>query len=76
MIEQFPNDQDTKCLSWMADIVFSLQWRHNERDGVWNHRRLDRLVKAQITEIIKAHRYWPFRGESTGDRWIPLTKDQ
>ena len=20
--------------------------------------------------------YWPFKGESTGDRWIPLTKDQ
>ena len=25
---------------------------------------------------IKAARYWPLWGESTGDRWIPLTKGQ
>ena len=25
-------------------------------------------------ENIKAPRYWPLWGESTGDRWIPLTK--
>ena len=46
----------------------SLQWRHNERDGVSNHQPhdclLNRLLKAQIEENI------------TGDRWIPRTKGQ
>ena len=31
---------------------------------------------AQIKENIKALRHWPLGGESTGHRWIPLTKDQ
>ena len=35
----------------------SLQWRHNERDGVSNHQPhdylLNRLFKAQIKEIAK-----------------------
>ena len=34
------------------------------------------FVHAQIKENIKAPRYWPLWGESTADRWIPLTKDQ
>ena len=33
-------------------------------------------VQVQIKENIKAPRYWPLWGESTGDRWIPLTKGQ
>ena len=51
-------------------IRISLQWRHNERDGVSNHQPheclLDRLSKAQIKENIKAPRDWPLRGEFTG----------
>ena len=58
----------------------SLQWRHDERDGVSNHQPhdclLNRLFKAQIKENIKAPRYWPLWGEFTGDRWIPRTKGQ
>ena len=34
------------------------------------------FVQAQIKENIKAPRHWPLRGESTGVRWIPLTKRQ
>ena len=34
------------------------------------------FVGAQIKENIKASRHWPLWGESTGDRWIPLTKGQ
>ena len=53
----------------------SIQWRHHERDGVSNHRRLDcllsRLLRAQIKQSIKARRHWPPWGESTGDRCIP-----
>ena len=33
------------------------------------------FVQAQIKDNIKALRRWPLWGESTGDRWIPLTKD-
>ena len=45
----------------------TLQWRHNERDGVWNHQPYDcllnRLFKAQIKENIKAPRHRPMCGE-------------
>ena len=34
------------------------------------------FVQAQVRENIKALRHWPFWGEFTGDRWIPLTKGQ
>ena len=51
----------------------SLKW-HNERDGVSNYRRLDCLFNRLFKENIKALRHWPPWGESTGHRWIPLTK--
>ena len=58
----------------------SLQWRHNEHDGVLNHQPheclLNRLFKAQIKENIKAPRHWPLWGEFTGHPWIPRTKGQ
>ena len=60
-------------------IFITLQWRHNERDGVWNHQLHDslfnRLFKAQIKENINVPRLWPLWGEFTGDRWFPLTED-
>ena len=60
--------------------VATLQWRHNERDGVSNHKPhdclLNRLFKAKIKENIKAPRHWPLWGEFTGNRWIPRTKGQ
>ena len=34
------------------------------------------FVQAQIKENNQAPRHWPLWGESTGDRWIPLTKGQ
>ena len=51
----------------------TLQWRHNERDGVSNHRRPQRLFTCWN---IKAPRHWPLCGDFTGDRWIPRTKGQ
>ena len=56
-------------------IVWSrgpLQWRHNERDGVSNHRRLDwsSLCSGADQRNIKAPRNWPLWGEFTGDWWI------
>ena len=51
---------------------------HNERDGVSNHRRLDCLPNRTSAheKNIKASRYWPLLGESTGHQWIPLTNGQ
>ena len=34
------------------------------------------FIQTQIKENIKAPRHWPLWGESTNDRWIPLTKGQ
>ena len=57
-----------------------LQWRHNERDGMLDHRRLDCLLncvfEAQIQGNIKAPCHWPVWGEFTVHRWIPRTKGQ
>ena len=42
------------------DPLSSLQWRHNERDGVSNHRCLDGLLSrllAQMKKNIKALRH-------------------
>ena len=44
------------CFDWIQDASYTLQWRHNERDGVSNHRHLDCLLNRL------------FRGESTGDK--------
>ena len=56
------------------------QWPHIERDGVSNHWRLDclliRLFRLRSQKTSKAVGYWPLWVESTGDRWIPLTKGQ
>ena len=46
-----------------SNISLSLQWCHNEREGVSHHRRLccllNLLLRLQIKENIKAPRYWP-----------------
>ena len=56
----------------------SLQWLHNEHNGISNLQPhdclLNRFVQAQIKENIKALRHWPLWGEFTGDRWIPRKK--
>ena len=64
------------CINLQPPVVHSLyppnydsstlQWRHNERDGVSNHQPhhclLNRLFKAQIKENIKAPPHWPLWG--------------
>ena len=68
--------QYVEC-SW--NIPQSLQWRHNERDGVSNHQPhwlLKRLFRRRSKKTSKAPRHWPLWGEFTGDRWIPRTKGQ
>ena len=49
--------------------ALSLQWRHNERHGVSNHRRLECLLNhllRHIKERLKARLHSPLWGESTG----------
>ena len=55
-----------------SDVIslISLQWRHNERDGVSNHRRPDFLHNRLFRR--KSPRHWClWAGEFIGDRWIP-----
>ena len=55
--------------------AYSFLWRHNGHGVVWNHQPYDcllnRLIRAQIKENIKAPRHWPLCGEFTRNRWIP-----
>ena len=67
------------CCWWPGDA--SLQWRHNERDGVSYYQRLDcllnRLFRHKSKKISKPRgRHWPLCGVFTGDWWIPCTKGQ
>ena len=50
----------------------SLQWRHNEHDGVSKHRRLDCFSTVCSGAEQRAHR--KLRVTRLCDRWIPLTK--
>ena len=65
---------------WNRNFHYTLQWRHNESDGVSNHRRLDcllnRLFRRRSKKTSKPRVTGPLWGESTGDRWIPLAKGQ
>ena len=52
-----------------GDVIMSVKWT------------LSRLfaqlfVQAQTKKSIKGPRHWHLWGESTGDRWIPITKGQ
>ena len=54
----------------------SLQWRHNDHDGVSNHQPHGRLftqpfIQTQIEANIKAPRQWPLCGEFTGTAEFP-----
>ena len=56
----------------------TLQWRHNERDGVSNYLPqylfTQPFIQTQIKENIKAPRHWPLCGEFTGHWLILRTK--
>ena len=54
-----------ECWEWQ----WSLQWRHDERDGVSNHQHheclLNRLFRRRSKKTPKLRQLWPV----TGDRW-------
>ena len=52
--------------------AISLQWRHNELDGVSASRLFTQsFIRAQIKENINALRHWPLCGELTGTGEFP-----
>ena len=63
-----------------GDCVHSLQWRHNERDGVLNHQPhdclLNRLFRRRSKKTSKLRVTGLWAGNSPGGRWIPRTKGQ
>ena len=65
-------------VSWRCclanDGCVSLQRRHNERDGVSNHRRLDCLLKSKKTSKLRITSLCEGNSPATSDRWIPHTK--
>ena len=55
----------------------TLQWRHNDHDGVSNHQPHGCLLNGlfgQIKENIKAQRHWPLCGEFTGTGEFPAQR--
>ena len=67
LLDLFTSQKTLRSERWWCTFR-SLQWRHNECDGVPNHQPhdclLNSLFKAQIKEHIKAPRYWPLCGNS------------
>ena len=57
----------------MEDVT--LQWRHNERDGVANHRSLDCILNRLFRRRSKKTSKLCVTG-LCGERWIPRTKGQ
>ena len=53
--------------------LISSQRRHNERDGVSNHRRLECFLNRSFRRSAQKTSKLRVTG---GDRWIPLTKGQ
>ena len=68
------------CCGKDSSVKSILQWRHNERNGVSNHRRpdclLNRLFRRRSKKTSKLSVTGLCWGEFPGDRWIQRTKGQ
>ena len=74
---------DASICWWISSplvYVMTLQWRHNEHDGISNHQPRDCLFnhsfRRRSKKTSKLHVTGLCVGEFTGERWIPLTKGQ
>ena len=56
------------AFTYLEESKFSLQWHHNESDGVPNRQPHDCLFNVPIKENIKVSRHWLLWGEFTGDK--------
>ena len=55
---------------WQGAVKCSLQWRHNERDGVSNHRCVDRILHRLFRRISKKISIFRITGLCAGiHRW-------
>ena len=69
--------QFIKAFAFALPKRITLQWRHNERDGVSNHWRLDRLLNCLFRRRSKKTPKFRVTGLCKGNllnRLIPLTK--
>ena len=72
------NNVTRQCSTWKHDMEWH-ERRGNTVTSKWHLKSpASRLfaqlfVQAQIKENIKVPLHWPLWGESTGDRWFPLT---
>ena len=63
----FIKQLSTLRINCYPDSVFSLQWRHNERDDVSNHRRLDCLFNRLFRRRWKKTSKLPVTGLCEGN---------
>ena len=57
-------------------IAVTSQWASWRLKSLASCPFAEQIVRAHIKKITEAPRHRPLWGESTGARWIPLTKDQ
>ena len=57
-------------------ITVTQQWARWRLKSPTSRLFAQPFVQVQIKEELKAPGHWPLWRESTGDRWIPLTKGQ
>ena len=67
---------NSPCRQFRKKCTKSLQWHHNERDGVSNHQRLDCLLNRLFKRRSKKISRLRVIGLCGGHRWIPHTKGQ
>ena len=67
-LRNIPTKRKTLKANVIQTNLYTLQWRHNGRDGVSNHQPheclFNRLFKAQIKENINTPRHWLCDGNS------------
>ena len=60
--------------------MYTVKFTSYELHGTSNYRQshcfFKRLYRRTLKKNFKVPLHWPLWGESTGDRWIPLTKGQ
>ena len=68
----------THWMGWLFLVIFSLQWRHNEPDGVSNHqfhncllnrlfrRRSKKTSKLRVTAFVRGIHRWPVNSPTKG----------
>ena len=74
---QRPGNAESVSMAWLLMCIQFITMTSHEHRGISNYRQLDCLIQVITNKTPKLlHISVPFWWESTGDRWIPLKKDQ